>query len=472
MKKIALMTWHHTENYGTAFQAYALKILIEKQGCSVDLIDYRRLNDAPLDLPRFSQRILYFFHCFIAFLFKEKNRRFIFEKEVFGRFYEDNFTYTKRCLYNQDFADLNSHYDGFVCGSDQIWGPSWYDGRFFLDFVNNPQKLISYAPSLGVPVIRHPQIREQMKKLINRFPHISLREKTGCDEIKNLIQREDVYNVLDPVLMIDSDYWQTLEEPFECDRKYALIFFLANNKRNILKSVNAAKEKNLFPIVLHCTQTNDTPFANTPGLTPGQLLYCVRNSSLVCTDSFHVVVLSILYHKQFLSFKKQVGRNSESQYKRITDLINRLNIEGGVFVDDASFNQTIDYNNVDSVLEKQRLDSLIYLKTALNSLPNQIDKYIEFCEINEPCKGEYTKAFADYISTINDINKKEFAISCQFALDHKCYRCKYLISSFGEDNREPLFYDELQADLENKKKVFNRYYLPFYFSTIIKRGLR
>ena len=39
MKKIALMTWHHAENYGTAYQAYALKTLIEQQGYKVDLID-------------------------------------------------------------------------------------------------------------------------------------------------------------------------------------------------------------------------------------------------------------------------------------------------------------------------------------------------------------------------------------------------------------------------------------------------
>lgn len=49
MNKIALMTWHHAENYGTAFQAYALKRLIEQQGYEVDLIDYTRLNSLPLD---------------------------------------------------------------------------------------------------------------------------------------------------------------------------------------------------------------------------------------------------------------------------------------------------------------------------------------------------------------------------------------------------------------------------------------
>ena len=48
-KKVALMTWHHAENYGTAFQAYALKLLIEQHGFEVNLVDYHRLR-APIKL--------------------------------------------------------------------------------------------------------------------------------------------------------------------------------------------------------------------------------------------------------------------------------------------------------------------------------------------------------------------------------------------------------------------------------------
>lgn len=42
MKKIALMTWHHVNNYGTAFQALALKELITEFDCDVDIINYMR----------------------------------------------------------------------------------------------------------------------------------------------------------------------------------------------------------------------------------------------------------------------------------------------------------------------------------------------------------------------------------------------------------------------------------------------
>lgn len=48
MKKIALMTWHHVNNYGTAFQALALKELITEFDCDVDIINYMRLEASPI----------------------------------------------------------------------------------------------------------------------------------------------------------------------------------------------------------------------------------------------------------------------------------------------------------------------------------------------------------------------------------------------------------------------------------------
>ena len=48
------MTWHHAENYGTAYRAYALKTLIEQPGYKMDLIDYHRLNGAPMNVPNIS----------------------------------------------------------------------------------------------------------------------------------------------------------------------------------------------------------------------------------------------------------------------------------------------------------------------------------------------------------------------------------------------------------------------------------
>ena len=469
MKKIGLMTWHHAENYGTAFQAYALKTLIEQLGYKVDLIDYRRLNSAPLDIISLKHRLSIKINNIIKKLLGKKNI-FRFKEDTFGDFYNKNFTYSKKCLYNQDFQEINSLYDGFVCGSDQIWNPNWYDGRFYLDFVSDPQKMIAYSPSLGVTDILHPDIKKIMKENIKRISNLSVREKSGCEIVKKLTGRSDVYNVLDPVLMLNQEQWLLLEETFNVEGKYALIFFLANNDLNIRLSIKIAKTMGLNPVVLHCTQSIDTPYANTKEITPGQLLNCIRNSSYVFTDSFHVAVLSIIYHRQFITFKKQLGSNGNTQYRRILDLLDNLHINGGVYRNVDSVNVYIDYNIVDEVLLKKKSESLSYLRNALNSLPNRNEIFSEKCKINIPCKGEPTETFKDYLLTIPEGRKKEFMKSCQFALKKKCYRCKYLETSIIKDGRMPLFYNDIQESIVSKRNdLFKQYYQPFYFLNFIRK---
>ena len=470
MKKIALMTWHHAENYGTAYQAYALKTLIEQQGYKVDLIDYHRLNSAPMNVPDISAVISSKFISLCRNIFQKKRRVFEFRKETFGSFYTNKFAYTKECHYNQDFAELNNLYDGFVCGSDQIWGPNWYDGRFFLDFVINARKLISYAPRLGVSKIADREVARQKAYQISRFASLSIRERTGCEIVRNLIGRKDVYNVFDPVIMLDSEHWQKLEEPFVTEGKYALIFFLANNQKNIKISIEAANAKRLKPIVLHCTQTEDTSFANTDELTPEQMLFCIHNAEFVFTDSFHVAVLSIIFHRQLITFQKQLGGNGNTQYKRITDLFERLQITGGIYRGVDSFNQHIDYSKVDTILNKQRGESLAYLASALDRLPGYSENRMELCDISTPCKGIHTDLFNHYLLTVRCKKYREFMITCQFSLVPKCYRCKNLQYTILQNGRQPLFYSKLLEDLQiQDKHVFAKYYRPFYILHKLKK---
>ena len=471
--KIALMTWHHAENYGTAYQAYALKTIIERQGYHVDLIDYRRLGYGPLEVPKIHEIIISKLKEIFKRLNNSKINVFNFRKDTFNCFYEDNFTYTDKCLYNQDFIELNNIYLGFVCGSDQIWGPNWFDGRFFLDFVEDSRRMIAYAPSLGVSEILKPAVRDLMKSHIGRFANISVREKTGCEIVKKLTGRTDVYNVLDPVLMLEAEDWQKLEEPFEISGQYALIFFLANNSTNIKQSIDAAEKRGLKPVVLHCTQTVDTEWANVDELTPGQMLACIHNASYVFTDSFHVSVLSIIYHRQLMTFKKEMSGNGGTQYKRITDLFERLHINGGIYMDSESFDEYIDYSNIDEILREQRGESLQYLVSALKALP-ELSNDVRFeCDKAPSCEGECTNQFSEYFQSLPEGMKKEFIRKCQFALKDKCYRCKNLRSTVLPDGRKPLFYYAIQSQMKFKHKaVYQKYYLPFHVLNSIKKIVR
>ena len=474
------MTWHSTENYGTAFQAYALCRLIELAGCEVALINYKRMGVAPLSQMSLSKLLKGYFHA--VFCRKNvKTNRYKFPRNSFEPFWRNIFKYTNECKSNQDFRELNQHFDGFVCGSDQIWGPEWFDARFFLDFVEDQRRLISYAPSIGVPEVTNKRVACEMGTLMERFPYLSVREETGCRIAAELTGRNDVVNVLDPVLALPSDEWEKLkEEVKDLPQKYSFIFFLKNNEDNIKTSIKAAEDKECKPVVLHCTQSEDTPFANTGDLTPGQLLTYIQNAEYVFTDSFHMVVLSIIFGRNFKVFKKDSTDSKTSKNNRITDLLNRFGINNAEYDVNPSFEEKINYNKVYSILNELRQTSFSYLKNAIDQLPEEKTEIsVPECEItarlNGSCKGELLELFSQYGKGLKGVSLKKYSLMLQytFALQEKCYRCKYLKACVKlPDNRKPLFWADLKEEMKEKQKIselFKKYYLAYYVSNKFSR---
>ena len=61
---------------------------------------------------------------------------------------------------------------------------NFYDPHYYLDFVDNDTKKISYAPSFGVSDIYEEGVKKGIEKLLNRFENISVREEQGKEIIK------------------------------------------------------------------------------------------------------------------------------------------------------------------------------------------------------------------------------------------------------------------------------------------------
>ena len=92
----------------------------------------------------------------------------------------------------------------------------------------------------------------------------------------------------------------------------------------------------------------------------------IANSSFVITDSFHVCVLSILFHKPFL-----VIANSVRGLPRISSLLRLFGLDARLVqgIDPEDDGQDwlleIDWDAVDEVLKGQREFSVAFLKRSL-----------------------------------------------------------------------------------------------------------
>lgn len=477
-KNIALMTWHHVENYGTAYQAYALKTVISNMGYNVDLINYYRDNYQIVDKRDFREYIKIYLKKFKH----QKGDSYQFEKSLFDDFFNRYFTYTDECNSVQDFLELNNIYQAFVCGSDQIWNPKWYNPHYFLDFVIDNNRKIAYAPSIGISNINNFNSASEVLKQINAISHVSIREKSSCTEIGNIIRGKEIHNVLDPTLLLTKDEWDGLLEGHtnEYKEEYMLIFFLKNNEKYLQIAIKEAKSKNLIPIVMHSTQGSDNQYANVKMPTPNDMLGLIKHAQFVCTDSYHIMIFSIIYNRQFRVFKKFENGGTLSQNNRLTDLLKVLELDFCLYNHD--FITGIDYSFVNAKLKEERKKSLLFLARSLeDSVRNASNTDINgnYCDKCVPCTGKKNPIAEEYIQGLNSKEKRfydNYMSWLGFDLDDKCFECKFLKEKrLGDYQIKPLFYTQLISDMSLRKNIryiYKEYYKWYVIPNVIKQYMR
>lgn len=372
-KKVALMTWFHYENYGTALQCSALYHTIKKRGYLIDLIDYYPKKIAVKD--DVNPSLFYFTKkAFSRVYHRLKNHRPYTSKgktALFEGYLADRITKTKQVKTAVELADFNGDYDAFVCGSDQIWAPICFDDKYYLSFVQNPDKMVAYAPSMGVMSISNERIREKIKALLNRFEHLAIRETQGANIIKDLTGKTAKV-VLDPTLLLSNAEWDefaSVDKTNQIEGKYILCYFLGDYKKTLKKVQRFAKEKHLpyyyIPVsenmrgYKHCV-----PF----DVGPSEFVSLIKGAEYMLTDSFHGLAFSVNYKKQVKVFKRFTKKDPRNQNSRIFSLMQLLGIEG-CCVDEKniqkSYHYEIDYAPVHKRLEELKAESFSYLENAL-----------------------------------------------------------------------------------------------------------
>lgn len=364
---IGIMTWFHYPNYGTALQVFALCKYLEERNNTVKVIQYYP-NPEPM----------YYSSKFDEYLYRGKRKLYtilsspnIVEEtsgDLFRKFLLDSISFTGKVASDKDLDSLNFTFDCFICGSDQIWSPLNFDPHYYLDFVKDPEKMIAYAPSIGVFQIESPEYRKEISELTNRFKYLSVREKTGADLIKRL-NGKDARVVLDPTLLLNKDYWNRYI-PGSGEGKYLLAYFLRENKRywKVVKTV--AKKLHLDVKVIPVFEDDLKMPGAQRGVGPDELVKLFRGASFICTDSFHGMAFSVNFNKQFLPFKRFASSAKDNQNSRVYDFLESVGLKDRMYRGGEvnKYLRRIDYGPVNSRLETLREESREYLDGALKEI--------------------------------------------------------------------------------------------------------
>ncbi len=155
-----------------------------------------------------------------------------------------------------------------------------------------------------------------------QFKEISVREEAGKKIVEDLTGRKDVEVLVDPTMLLTAEEWDNVSnkpEQLKTD-KYILNYFLGELSEKRKNEIDRIAKENGCKII-NMLDSN-SPFYKTG---PAEFLYLEKNAFLICTDSFHACVFSILYNRPFIVFERE--DNNVSMNSRIDTLLNKFHLQ-------------------------------------------------------------------------------------------------------------------------------------------------
>lgn len=347
--KIGILTFHNADSYGAVLQAYALQQTLGKLGADsefvqIDVPTKKKPDDTPATpaAALFARRIQ-----------AEGKKR----EELFTQFREE---YMHISPVYTPTDPINEAYDSFVAGSDQIWNfriPG-ADSRYFLPFAD-AKKRHSYAASFGADELPE-KAKEWAAKQLSLFKSISVREASGCEIVKDLVDR-DAQVCLDPTLLPDREDWEALTS-VQDGEDYVLLFLLKYDEELLKKANEEAARRNLpLKIITAAFMPQiGIPAWNTTGVV--DWLSAIRNAQCVFTNSFHGMVFSMIFGRSF--HIQRLGGELSSRNGRLVEMLEDLQLCD-------AFNHVIDpdYLRVWKRLDEKKTASIAFLRRIVENDP-------------------------------------------------------------------------------------------------------
>ena len=353
MKKIGILTLPFEPNYGWVLQLWALYHFLQSRGYDVEVID-RRWNDKnPSFIKSLKRWIYYNVFCL-----------------HFSRFFASKFKRTFEIRSSEEMTqNFNlKKYDAVIVGSDQVWRMEHTRGadlNYYLDFLKKRSDVvkIAYAASFGIDTWNGTvEEKDEVSALLSEFTLISVREETGIDICSNVF-RVRAEHVLDPTMLLErKEYEKLLSSNHKKGGVVTYILDFNSLKSKIVDFVAMEKTvdvRNLFP------QKHSLYSFH---ISIDSWLSSIKDANFVIVDSFHGMVFSILFEKDFL-----VIGNKKRGLTRFKSLLGLLELEERLVDENVSndlirsiINTPVDYVKVNERLSQMKKKSINLLLRSLD----------------------------------------------------------------------------------------------------------
>lgn len=345
-KKGLIFTLYGNYNYGNKLQNYAIQQYLSNNNIDTKTVILEQIEDIYSNIT--DKKVLE--------IKKIREANFIEFDNNINKIDESNID-----LKNIDYIFI---------GSDQVWNSNYDISHQLVDYIEklDHDRIIGFSGSIGNEYILDIH-KEKYYNHFNKMHFISVREQHGVNVIKELTNRKDVYESIDPTLLLSSDEWERvikkpkqIDEIFNGETKYILTYFLGNKSNEREKAIQEIANKYNCKII-NILDIND-PFY-TCG--PSEFLWLEKNAFLICTDSFHSCVFSILFKRPFVVFNRLDFDDKNNMNSRISNLLKKFELTDRYYNNQSleTMVNSIDYSKAFKILEKEKLNTNNFLKKAI-----------------------------------------------------------------------------------------------------------
>ena len=361
--KIGILSMHRILNYGSFFQAYSLKRILESLGHEVVFVDYkvRWTKDSILQYKEKS-------FPYLRMLKRMALHRYDYNKRKQDPLYK----YFQPCY---EMLGLESDYhfrtkvDVLIIGSDEVFNclQKNVDVGYSLELFgknNRAKKLISFAASFGdttLEKIEKYHVGEELGRLLSRFDAISVRDQNSAGIVQHLCGTVPLQH-MDPALLanLENDEWK------KCPLEHFMIVYGYYHRFSLEEGEaisSFASKRGLKLLILNAPQSFGDTFIRC---RPDEMLGYFKKAEYVITDTFHGTIFSVIYHKPMAIFCRTPQNTTYSNENKLLDLVDKLGLRSQLVTKPETLPDILDskinFDVLDDIRNNERDKAIEYLR--------------------------------------------------------------------------------------------------------------
>lgn len=292
-------------------------------------------------------------------IFIELRKESFFRRRLFINFQKEHCAHVIE-VPEDEISDISAP---IVIGSDQCWNPWWGSGSCELgaQCAVGVKHKIAYAASFGVRYADMPDAwKARYSKWLPMIDCVAVREFASAEIVEKLTGVNPPV-VLDPTMLKTADWWSTIEEKpkglgSSIANSYCLKYVLGDDEAS--KSISDLCASNGYHLI-------DLKKRSLK-VGPAEFIWLIRHATIVCTDSFHATVFSLLFHTPFIIYERQgdeVDMSSRFDTLNVLFGIDANRYSSPCFDPSAVFH--FDWDRFEERLNTYRIKSYNWLKQSL-----------------------------------------------------------------------------------------------------------